>query len=252
LIGLLLVEQSQPRDMSATRIVLIVAIACVGLLQVVAYFLAAATISGMTAIIVTQLEAAPLRPLEMRTAFAILKRRWWPFLRTALNVTARIIIGFILLVIPGLVMQIRYALYAPVVLVEGLEKKAALQRARELAGRSWRTVIIVSVLQFVIPVVISSLVGTATVRIQRAAGSPMVKVSQQFSGLINIFILPLMAIVPALLYLKMRQFGGESLSDALAQIEDVRDVDSVWRQRMRTRLSLHTPRGTSKSSGSGQ
>jgi serine/threonine protein kinase len=252
LIGLLLVEQSQPRDMSATRIVLIVAIACVGLLQVVAYFLAAATISGMTAIIVTQLEAAPLRPLEMRTAFAILKRRWWPFLRTALNVTARIIIGFILLVIPGLVMQIRYALYAPVVLVEGLEKKAALQRARELAGRSWRTVIIVSVLQFVIPVVISSLVGTATVRIQRAAGSPMVKVSQQFSGLINIFILPLMAIVPALLYLKMRQFGGESLSDALAQIEDVRDVDSVWRQRMRTRLSLHTPRSTSKSSGSGQ
>ena len=251
LIGLLLVEQSQPRDMSATRIVLIVAIACVGLLQVVAYFLAAATISGMTAIIVTQLEAAPLRPLELRTAFAILKRRWWPFLRTALNVTARIIIGFILLVIPGLVMQIRYALYAPVVLVEGLEKKAALQRARELAARSWRTVIIVSVLQFVIPVVISSLVGTATVRIQRAAGSPMVKVSQQFSGLINIFILPLMAIVPALLYLKMRQFGGESLSDALAQIEDVRDVDSVWRQRMRTRLSLHTPRGTSKSSGSG-
>jgi hypothetical protein len=79
----------------------------------------------------------------------------------------------------------------------------------------------------------------------------MVKVSQQFSSLINIFILPLMAIVPALLYLKMRQFGGESLSDALAQIEDVRDVDSAWRQRMRTRLSLHTPRRSSKpSSGS--
>jgi serine/threonine protein kinase len=248
LIALMLVEQAQPRDMSATRIVLIVAIACVGLLQVVAYFLAAATISGMTAIIVTQLEAAPLRPLEMRTAFAILKRRWWPFLRTALNVTVRIIIGFILLIIPGLVVQIRYALYAPVVLVEGLEKKAALRRARELAARSWRTVIIVSMLQFVIPVVISSLAGTATVRIQEA-GSPMVKVSQQFSGLINIFVLPLMAIVPALLYLKMRQFGGESLSDALTQIEDVRDVESAWRQRMRTRLSLHTPRSTSKSSG---
>ena len=143
-------------------------------------------------------------------------------------------------------MQIRYALYAPVVLVEGLEKKAARQRAQELAARSWRTVIIVSILQFVIPLVISSLFSTLMVRMQRDTGSPYVKVSQQFSVLINIFILPLMSIVPALLYLKMRQFGGESLSDALAQIEEVRDVDSAWRQRMRTRLSLHTPRITSK------
>jgi len=248
MIVLLLVEQSRPEEMNATRIALIVAMGCVGLFQIVAYFLAVATISGMTAIIVTQLEAAPLRPLEMQTAYAILKRRWWPFLKTALNVTLRIIIGFILLLIPGFVMQIRYALYAPVVLVEGLEKKAALRRARELASRSWRTVIIVSILQFVIPLVISSLVSAATIRIQKATGNPLVKVSQQFSGLVNIFILPLMSIVPALLYLKMRQFGGESLSEALKQIEDVIDVDSVWRQRMRTRLSLHTPRSTSKPS----
>lgn len=246
--ALMLFDETLPKGMSGSRIAVIVGIAAIGLFQIVAYFLAAATISGMTAIIVTQLEAAPLRPLELRTAFAILKRRWWPFLRTALNVTIRIIIGFILLVIPGMVMQIRYALYAPVVLVEGLEKKAALRRARELAARSWRTVIIVSILQFVIPLVISGLASALTVRIQRDTGSPLVKVSQQFSGLINIFILPLMSIVPALLYLKMRQFGGESLSDALAQIEDVGDVDSAWRQRMRTRLSLHTPRSTGKRS----
>jgi len=249
MVALMLIEQSQPRGWSAGRVALIVGIASIGLFQVVAYFLAAATISGMTAIIVTQLEAAPLRPLEMRTAFAVLKRRWWPFLRTALNVTIRVIVGFLLLVIPGFVMQIRYALYAPVVLVEGLEKKAALQRARELAARSWRTIIIVSILQFVIPMVISSLFSALMVRIQKDTGSPYVKVSQHFSGLINIFILPLMSIVPALLYLKMRQFGGESLSDALVQIEDVRAVDSAWRQRMRTRLSLHTPRRTSNPSG---
>ncbi len=250
--ALMLVEQRQPSGMSAGRIAIIGAIAAIGLIQIVAYFLAAATISGMTAIIVTQLEAAPLRPLEMRTAFAILKRRWRPFLRTALNVTIRIMLGFLLFVIPGFVMQIRYALYAPVVLVEGLEKKAARHRARELAARSWRTVIIVSILQFVIPLIISSLFSALMVRVQKDTGSPYVKVSQQFSGLINIFILPLMSIVPALLYLKMRQFGGESLSDALAQIEDVRAADSAWRQRMRTRLSLHTPRSTSKpGSGSG-
>ncbi len=121
------------------------------LMQVVAYFLAAASISGMTAVIVTQLTAAPLRPVELRTAFALLKRRWRPFLKTSLLMTLRIIVGFILLLIPGIVMYMRYALYAPVVLLEGLSGKAARLRARELASRSWRTVIIIAVLQFLIP-----------------------------------------------------------------------------------------------------
>ena len=46
----------------------------------------------------------------------------------------------ILLFIPGMVIWIRYSLYAPVVLIEGLQGKAAMRRARELASRSWRTV----------------------------------------------------------------------------------------------------------------
>jgi len=54
----------------------------------------------------------------------------------------------------------------------------------------------------------------------------------------------LMSIVPALLYLKMRQLGGENLTDVLAQIEEADDRRSQWQQRMRTRLSLHTPRGS--------
>ena len=69
-------------------------------------------------------------------------------------------------------------------------------------------------------------------------------VYQQLSGLFNIFVVPLMSIVPALLYLKMRQLGGETLADALAQIEEVDAQRSEWQQRMRTRLSLHTSRGS--------
>ena len=67
------------------------------------------------------------------------------------------------------------------------------------------------------------------------------KIYQQWLGLVNIFIVPLISIVPALLYLKMRQLAGEQLSTALAQIEEVEDKQSAWQQRMRTRLSLHTP-----------
>ena len=128
-------------------------------MQVVGHFLAAAAISGMTAVIVTQLTAAPLRPVELHTAFAVLKRRWRPFLKTSLLVTLRIFVGFFLLIIPGILMYIRYALYAPVVLIEGLSGKAARLRARQLASRSWRTVIIIAVLQFLIPMIVSALVG---------------------------------------------------------------------------------------------
>jgi serine/threonine protein kinase len=253
LIGLQIAVEAQPPGISFAKVLIIAALVIFFLLQVVSYFVAASAISGMTAVIVTQLAAAPLRPVELRSAFAVLKRRWRPFLRTAIRVTLRIVIGFILLVIPGIIMTIRYALYAPVVLIEGLEKKAAMRRARQLASRSWRTIIIVSLLQFIIPLIFSLLIGRITVNIN-TSGNPVQKgqlqqFTQQLSGLVNILIVPLMAIVPALLYLKMRQLGGETLTDALAQIEELEDKTSEWQQRMRTRLSLHTPRSTKRASG---
>ena len=214
----------------------------VGLLQVAAYFVAAGVISGVTAIIVTQLSAAPLRPVKLRVAFAVLRRRWRPFLKTMVRVTLRILIGYILLFVPGIVMSIRYALYAPVVLIEGLEKRAALQRARQLASRSWRTVIIVSILQILIPICVSIVIGRIRIGVSPVKpGGLGTQISQQVLGLANIFVVPLMSIVPALLYLKMRQLGGESLSAAMAQMEEVDVGRRVWQQRMRTRLSLYTP-----------
>jgi hypothetical protein len=140
-------------------------------------------------------------------------------------------------------MQVRYALWAPIVLIEGVEKKAALRRSRELGSRSWRTVIIVSIIQILIPMVVSILVGRVRISF---GGNPMrhslqEQLWQQAVGLINIFIVPLISIVPALLYLKMRQLGGEPLSSALTHIEEVDTERREWQQRMRTRLSLHTP-----------
>jgi hypothetical protein len=163
-------------------------------------------------------------------------------------VTLRIIIGTVLLVIPGIVLQLRYAFYAPVVLVEGLEKKAARQRSYELASRSWRTMIIVWALQFLIPITISMLLGQIRIG-AKPPGAPtqgihLQEIYKQLSSLVNIVVVPLVSIVSALLYLKMRQLGGETLSSALSQIEEVDRPLSDWQQRMRTRLSMNTPRST--------
>jgi serine/threonine protein kinase len=253
LIGFEIAENAQPKGVTAVRILLICGIAFSGLLQIAAYFVAAAVISGATAVIVTQVSLAPLRPVELRLAFAVLKRRWRPFLKTAVRVTLRIVIGFILLVIPGIVMTIRYALYAPVVLLEGLEKKAAMRRARALASRSWRTIIIVSLLQFLIPIFVSLILGRLTTVQHTESGihvehrTMVQQIYQQLTGLVNIVIVPLTSIVPALLYLKMRQLGGESLSDILPEIEAADDRQSQWQQRMRTRPSLQTYRSSKPS-----
>ena len=83
--------------------------------------------------------AAPLRPVQLRVAFGVLRKRWRPFLKTIVRVTLKMLLGYLLLIVPGIIVLIRYSLYAPVVLIEGLEGKAAMRRARELASRSWRT-----------------------------------------------------------------------------------------------------------------
>jgi hypothetical protein len=171
----------------------------------------------------------------------LLRKRWRPFVRTLIRVTLLIFLGMILLVIPGIVMWVRYSLYAPVVLLEGLQGKAAMRRARELASRSWRTVIVVAILQFLIPAIVSSFVGYMAGRAKVEKNSISAQVFQQVLDLVNIFVIPLISIVPALLYVKMRQLGGESLANVWSQIEAGEGMQSAWQKRMRTRLSLHTP-----------
>jgi len=74
------------------------------------------------------------------------------------------------------------------------------------------------------------------------------EIYQELSGLINILVIPLAAIVSALLYLKMRQLGGEPLSTALERVEEIDIGRSEWQRRMRTRLSLHPSRGSKPNS----
>lgn len=210
------------------------------LLQVVAGFISGSIISGVTAIIVSQLEVAPMKPVQLRAAFDIMRRRWKPFIKTALNVIIRMAIGYVLLIIPGIVVQVRYLLWGPVVLMEGLEGKPALKRARALASRSWRTIILAMLIQFCVPAIVGAAIGALIGFNESAQHSHAlrVKITGQFAQLINIFVLPLLAIVPALLYLKMRQFGGETRNDVMSQLEEFDSAKSLWQQRMRSKLTV--------------
>jgi serine/threonine protein kinase len=241
LIGGLVANKLIPTPGLGQKIAMGIVLGFLAILKLIAYTVAGGMISGVTAVIITQLTAAPLRPVKLSESFAVLRKRWRPFLKTLIRVTLWIILGAFLLVVPGLVIWIRYSLYAPVVLIEGLQGKAAMRRARALASRSWKTVIVVSLFQLLIPMFVSSLLSLARVAIRPEKNSLAAQILQQVLDLTNIFVIPLISIVPALLYVKMRQLGGESIGADWAQVEESEGKHSAWQQRMRTRLSLQTP-----------
>lgn len=212
-----------------------------GLLNIVVSFLSTSVITAMTALMVTQLHIAPMRPLSMRDALAVLKCRWRPFLRTSIRVSLTVILGFVLLVVPGLVMMVRYSLYAPVVLMEGLEKRAALKRANELSRRSRRTVIALLLIQFCLPFIMGALVGFLSVKMKGGNLHVGSQNAGRIAPLFNIVTVPLISITTALLYLKMRQLGGETFKETLEQFDNVEAPRSRWQTRMRRRLTVNTP-----------
>ncbi|HEV2799831.1 MAG TPA: protein kinase [Pyrinomonadaceae bacterium] len=215
-----------------------------GLLNIVINFLASSVITAMTALLVTQLHVAPMRPLSIHDALAVLKRRWRPFLRTSIRVSLTALVGFALLVIPGFIAMVRYALYAPVVLMEGLEKRAALKRANELSRRSRRTVVALLLVQLMLPVILGAIISLLTFQMSDS-GDLHIKTGSKSAGhfapLLNIITVPLLAITSALLYLKMRQLGGETFKETLEQFDNIEAPRTRWQQRMRRRLTMNNP-----------
>ncbi|MDT7540335.1 MAG: eukaryotic-like serine/threonine-protein kinase [Acidobacteriota bacterium] len=221
-------------------------LAPVSLLQFAANFLGTSVISGVTTIIVTQLQLAPLRPVRLREALAVLRRRWRPFLSTSIRITLRIMLGFILFVIPGFVMMVKYAFYAPIVLLEGLEKKAALKRSNELSRRSRWMVVALLLINFLLPLLVAWLVGGLALKAGHTGAHITTKASPRLVQLLNIVIVPLISITSALLYLKLRQMGGETMRETLEQFDETDAPRARWQQRMRERLSGYTPQARSR------
>jgi serine/threonine protein kinase len=211
--------------------------------MITANLIAHPAVAALTAPMVVQSIVAPLRPLRTRTALAALRRRWVMFSATTALVVAMILIGSVLLLIPGIVAAVLYALYAPVAVMESLGVSATLKRARALIRRSWSTGLVITVLQYALPV----LVWIASVKVSLNLSFDENHSPKSFSfgmnvssesalyQLLNILVTPMATIMTALLYLKNRRAGGESLRDAVDQFDELEIHRSKWQQQMRTR-----------------
>lgn len=205
-----------------------------------ASFFINAVIVGATIRLVTQLYLSPLRPLQLRTAYTAVKRRLKALLVTLVVSSIRMILGLIL-VVPAVIMFIYYSLGAPVVMMEGLKGRAALMRSKALVKRCWRSVIVILLLQWALPGIAASLVALPVAFFLKAARVPQApiltgRVTSIIVAMLNAVIVPLIATLTALLYLKARQIGGETLKEVLSQFEDEDIPRTKWQMRMRERL----------------
>ena len=123
-----------------------------------ANFFINAVIVGVTIRLVTQLFLSPLRPLQMRTAYAALKKRLKALLVTIAIASIRWVLG-LPLVIPAVIMFINYSLSSPVVMMEGLKGRAALKRSKALVKRCRRPLLLFSLCHWAIPFLATSIVA---------------------------------------------------------------------------------------------
>jgi hypothetical protein len=147
----------------------------------------------------------------------------------------------VLFVIPGLIAAIVYGLYAPVVIMEQHGVRGTLRRSRTLSRRALGTVLVITLVQFALPVLIwRAAVGTDfTLQFHDDYSPKQFGFNFSMSGgsalyqLLNLFVTPLTAIMASLLYLKTRKAGGESLRDASDQFEALDIPRSEWQARMK-------------------
>src|SRR5262245_3977607 len=235
-------------------------------------FLANILVVGVTIRLVSQLFVAPLRPVLLRPALMAVKKRMWPLFYTgimyalgsllclALAAVPAIvfflffrsyaILGAVtvpLALIPGILFYINRSLSGPVVMMEDKKGRAALRRSKELVKRSKPTVIMIIFFQYLIPSLASSLVlmilHSAFKGFEPGKAKLIGNISTLLSEVTTVFIVPLIATLTALLYLKTRQAGGETLTEMLSEFESEDVPRTRWQMRMRERTSLPTPSG---------
>ena len=205
-------------------------------------------VSAVTMPVVVQLMIAPLRPVRIATAISALRRRWRVLVFTSLLVLPQVLLGSILFIIPGVIAATVYALYAPVVIMEQHGVLGTLRRSRTLSSRAFWTALVITLVQFALPILVwrAAVTTEFTLQLNDDFSPKQFGFNFSMSGwsslyqLLNVFVTPLTAIMASLLYLKSRQAGGESLRDTSDQFDALDIPRSKWQARMKSRWSTHS------------
>jgi hypothetical protein len=122
-----------------------------------------------------------------------------------------------------------------------------LKRSRSLSRRALGTALVITLVQFALPVLVWRAALTTNFTLQFHDDYSLKAIGFNFSmsgwsGLyhfLNVFVTPLTAIMASLLYLKTRKAGGESLRYASDQFEALDIPRSKWQAQMKSRWTTN-------------
>lgn len=100
------------------------------LLLLIVYFAMMALAQAATVFAVSEITLG--RPTTAKAAYARIRGKLWRMVDVIFSSTVRIILGFVLLIIPGIILLLRYSVAVPVAVVEDLKAKEALRRSTSL------------------------------------------------------------------------------------------------------------------------
>ncbi len=145
---------------------------------------------------------------------------FWPLSIAQITATIRVMFGFLLLIVPGILWMLSYALIVPVILIEGQRALPSLRRSRDLVkgyrGKVFCILLFVNLLQVILTAGVG-MIGGMLFDGESAGGAIL---SSALNNLSSIVITPLGIIAAILLYYDMRirkeGFDLEMLSRAIA------------------------------------
>jgi hypothetical protein len=148
---------------------------------------------------------------------------FWSVSIAQITVSIKVIFGFLLLIVPGVLWWLSYSVVVPTILVEGQKAQAGLRRSRELMkgqrGKAFAIVIVLVLLEALASTGVGSLIKFV-VSTDSAGGAV---VYTAVNSLMSIFLAPLGIVATILLYYDMRirkeGFDLDMLSRAIAPNE---------------------------------
>jgi serine/threonine protein kinase len=228
--------------------------------------------AGVVVPVVVQVLLAPLRPIRIVPAFSALKKQLRAFVATSILFYGVVVLLLITSFVPFLLIFFLdldmknsiyfspfwgarihvnvtvvaimfpfavkiltdYSLYPPVVIIEGKSGNKALAISKLLVARSPLTALIISLLYIFVHFLLGTLGDAGSYLI---VGGLSETIREFFIMVFSILINPLIAVAFALLYLKTRQAGGETLKQVLGQFEE-ETPRSKWQLRMRENTNI--------------
>ena len=143
-------------------------------------------------------------PVDSADALKRALNNLWTMSIAQLSAGVRIMIGFILLIVPGILWSLSYALIIPAIMVEGLKAGPSLKRSTELAKGHRGKVFAIMVVINLLVVLLSSGVGTIAKLVLNVESTGGAIFGNAIDSLMTILLTPLGIVANILLYYDLR------------------------------------------------